>query len=276
MRPFLILLAAACGIVAGFVLSQSSVVLRFAGRVIGCSELVDASFTAAAQQAGSAVDQRKLEELISRLRAEARDEETWHQFLLDSHLTFSGLNQLERDWIQTIDWIEAGAGVRIDISDDNCRKVYEISRRSFSIPARIRVSHIFAAAPEGSTPEVVQLQEAKMQKVAEALLRGGDFNQMAAATSEDEATKNRGGDLGWLTLPRAPDDFMEAATRLRVGETSGVIRTSLGFHVLRATGNEPARDLSFQESLPELRTALANEARKRAVDTFLRVTTGVN
>ena len=115
-----------------------------------------------------------------------------------------------------------------------------------------------------------------MQKVAESLLRGGDFTQIAAATSEDEATKNRGGDLGWLTLPRAPDDFMEAATRLRVGETSGVIRTSLGFHVLRATGNEPARDLSFQESLPELRTALANEARKRAVDTFLRVTTGVN
>ncbi len=276
MKSFALLLAAVCGIVAGFVLSQSSILLRFAGRASGCSELVDASFSAAAQRAGSAVDQRKVEELISDLRAEARDEETWKQFLRDSHLTVSELNQRARDWIRTIDWIEARARVRIDIPDDNFRRFYEVTRESLSLPARMRVSHVFAAAPDKTTPDVIHLQEAKMQKVGEALLRGGDFYQFASATSEDEATKNRGGDLGWLTLSRAPDDFMAAANRLRVGETSGVIRTTLGFHILRLTGTLPARTLSFDESLPDIRLALANEARKRAVDKFLRVTAGLN
>ena len=276
MKSFALLLAAVCGIVAGFVLSQSSVLLRFAGRASGCSELVDASFSAAARRAGSAVDQRKVEELVSSLRAEARDEETWKQFLRDSHLTASGLNQIARDWIRTIDWVEAHARVRIDIPDDNLRRFYQVNLESLTLPGRIRVSHIFAAAPDKTTPDVIEMQEAKMQKVGEVLLHDGDFYQLAAATSEDEATKNRGGDLGWLTLSRAPDDFMAAANRLREGETSVVIRTTLGFHILRLTGTLPARTLSFDESLPDIRLTLANAARKRAVDKFLRVRTDLN
>jgi parvulin-like peptidyl-prolyl isomerase len=62
-----------------------------------------------------------------------------------------------------------------------------------------------------------------------------------------------------------PTDFMDAVRALRIGETSPVVQTKLGFHILRLTEMQPARSMSFEEARSEIAAELQNAKRREAV-----------
>ncbi len=99
------------------------------------------------------------------------------------------------------------------------------------------------------------------QALSIRLLAGEKFEDLAAEASEDENTKNRGGDLGWFSAARMPPDFMAHVEKLALSERSGPSQTHLGFHILELTDTKPARDLTFEESREEISRHLANEKR---------------
>ena len=68
----------------------------------------------------------------------------------------------------------------------------------------------------GSLPELIEAKHRGMQDVVARLSHSEDFAQLASAASEDEATKNRGGDLGFFSADRTPPEFF-----LAVGEVIG-------------------------------------------------------
>ena len=97
------------------------------------------------------------------------------------------------------------------------------------------MAHILLRAPESASPEQIQQLRAKADQIVERLGKGENFAQLAAAYS-DAPDGLRGGDLGWRSLNRLPTMFAEAATRLKVGEVSPVLRSSNGFHLVKLLG----------------------------------------
>jgi parvulin-like peptidyl-prolyl isomerase len=74
---------------------------------------------------------------------------------------------------------------------------------------------------------------------------GADFAALALQYSRDLSSRAAGGDLGWF--PRgllAVPEVEEAAFALQPGETSGVIASALGYHIVQVVEREPARALS--------------------------------
>jgi parvulin-like peptidyl-prolyl isomerase len=76
--------------------------------------------------------------------------------------------------------------------------------------------------------------QAEAEDLLAQLAAGADFAQLARLFSLDKATRPAGGDLGWfpagqLTTP----EIEQAAFALHPGETSGVIQTVLGFHIVQ-------------------------------------------
>jgi parvulin-like peptidyl-prolyl isomerase len=81
------------------------------------------------------------------------------------------------------------------------------------------------------------------------VVKGADFAALARQHSEDEATRNRGGDLGDIVRGRAEKQIEDAAFGLRVNEVSqvlevqrrGISRTESCFVLVKATGRTPAK-----------------------------------
>lgn len=128
---------------------------------------------------------------------------------------------------------------------------------------RLRVlmaTQVTAAVPD--TAEQVRAlmilvaDEATARTLLEQLGSGADFATLALTYSLDLSSRVAGGDLGWfprgwLTTPEVED----AAFALQPGETSAVIQSALGFHVVRVLERDPARPLS-----PGARQALRDSA----------------
>src|SRR5437763_15614076 len=79
--------------------------------------------------------------------------------------------------------------------------------------ARFRASHLFLAAPPETPPEVVESKQKVIKALADQIRHGEKLGELAAAASEDEATKTRGGDLGFFSESRMPPDFFPRSSK---------------------------------------------------------------
>jgi hypothetical protein len=77
----------------------------------------------------------------------------------------------------------------------------------------------------------------KRAEEALALLRSGkaSFGDIVTRYSDDPSTQPSHGDIGNFERLAMPDAFSEAAFGMKVGETSGVVETPLGFHIIQRT-----------------------------------------
>jgi len=91
---------------------------------------------------------------------------------------------------------------------------------------------------------LVDTREEAEQLLAQ-LEAGADFAELARTYSQDESTREAGGDLGWF--PRgvllAPE-VEEAAFGLQAGQISPVVQSSFGFHIIQVLERDPNRSLS--------------------------------
>ena len=132
----------------------------------------------------------------------------------------------------------------------------------FTIPARVRVSHILSIFPwieDTSLEENDQTKETvreKIEFVEEQLEKGAEFGDMAREYSDDTATSADGGDLGFITKGQMVEEFEKAAFSLKVGEISGIVETQFGYHILKVFDLEEGRIQEYDEVKDKLLTDL--------------------
>ncbi len=107
-----------------------------------------------------------------------------------------------------------------------------------SAAEQVRARHVLVATREQA--EALQAQ----------LVAGADFATIVLAHSLDRSTRVNGGDLGWfprglLTMP----ELETVAFALTPGERSGIVKTSLGFHLVETLERDAQRELSPQSAL---------------------------
>jgi len=153
----------------------------------------------------------------------------------------------------------------VQISDDELKKFYQSNIAQYQVPERVHVEHILLFT-RGMTTDA---QIAEVQKRAEDVLKevkkGGKFEDLAKKYSEDEQTKNKGGDLGWLMKGQTVAAFEKAAFGTPKGATSDLVKTEYGFHILKILDHEVAHTRPFEEVKPELMVnAKANKGEAEA------------
>jgi parvulin-like peptidyl-prolyl isomerase len=199
------------------------------------------------------------------LREQFRDEKTWRAALRASGFSVRSLRCNIVDDLRARDWIEQQTISQSDATEDECRNFYDTHPQDFMQRARFRASHLFLAAPPEMPPEVVESKEKVIKTLADRMRHGEKLGELAVAASEDEATKTRGGDLGFFSESRMPPDFFSAVVKMHVGEISQPIRTRLGFHIVQLTDFKPSRQMNFEEVRSEIRLAIENEKRRAAL-----------
>ncbi|MEH7381574.1 peptidylprolyl isomerase [Bacillus sp. JJ1533] len=123
----------------------------------------------------------------------------------------------------------------------------------------IKASHILAKFSANPTEEVTEEQKAEAKKKieeAKAKLDSGEkFEDVAKEFSDDGSAQN-GGDLGWFQKGRMVPEFEEAAFALKEGETSEIIESQYGYHIIKVTGTVEDFDKMDKEKKDEIRKAL--------------------
>ncbi len=119
----------------------------------------------------------------------------------------------------------------IEIDEQSLRDYYEQNRRAFATgKAERRARHILIKV-DADTPDA----EAR-KKAEEALARvrsGEPFEKVAREMSEDRASAEQGGDLGFFTRDAMVKPFADLVFSLGAGELGGPVRTRFGYHVVK-------------------------------------------
>ncbi len=213
----------------------------------------------------AAVKFHDFEEALIALRHQFADDRQFRATLRGSGISQRTLRRELGDAIGGERWIENQIASQVAVSDAEVQKYFEQHQAEFMQPTRIRARHIFLAAPEGSVPELMEAKRRAMQDIVTRLGWGEDFAQLAAAVSEDEATKTRGGDLGFFAADRMPPEFFSAAEGLGVNAPPRFVQSHLGFHALQVTDLHPSRPLTLADAMPEITALIAAEKRRSAV-----------
>lgn len=112
---------------------------------------------------------------------------------------------------------------------------------------------------------VVSKTEQDAAAILERLQAGEPFEALASSESQDKASSDKGGDLGWLPRRGRDPDFDEALFALQPGETSAVVQTDNGWEIIQALERDPARPPNEQQ-LEELRQSRYNEWLSNAIN----------
>lgn len=109
---------------------------------------------------------------------------------------------------------------------------YRTYRDSLSrVPEEVELAHIFKKPMFGEAEHAAARQI--MQKILDSLNAGVDFAGLAQRHSDDPGSAAQGGNLGLVRRGQFVKEFESAVFGLREGQTSGIVETELGLHLIQ-------------------------------------------
>ena len=140
---------------------------------------------------------------------------------------------------------------------------------TFQRPEQVRARHIlFKVASSASAEQEAQVRT-RAEAVLDALRNGADFATLAKQHSEDAATAEQGGDLGYFPRGQMVVPFEEAAFSLPVGQLSDLVRTPFGWHILRVEDKRETETKPLAEAEPEIKDKIREEKAREAAAVFV-------
>ncbi|HEY2903538.1 MAG TPA: peptidylprolyl isomerase [Polyangia bacterium] len=164
--------------------------------------------------------------------------------------------------------INISVGSRVSISDDDVKSYYERHMKTGS-NTQVRASHIFVAIPDGADAATVAEKQAQAQRVLERAQKGDDFAKLARELSDDPATRNEGGDLGYFGKDMLPKPIEEIVFAMNVGEIRGPVRADRGFHVIKLVDKRIKEAKPLEEVKDDIRMQLRQKEMERQTKTYL-------
>jgi len=142
---------------------------------------------------------------------------------------------------------------KVEVSEDEMKSFYEEHKDEFKSPEMWRASHILVAS------------EGEARDVLSELSKDRSFEDIARAKSID-ATSSRGGDVGYFRLGQVVPEFENTCLNLNVGQTSAIVHTQFGYHIIKLTDKKNEDLEPFESAVPKIENALKLKKRNELFD----------
>lgn len=113
--------------------------------------------------------------------------------------------------------------------------------------AQINIAQILITVPDKSTPAVEAERKARAEQALARINNGEPFEQVAREMSED-SNKTKGGEMGSRAVDKYPELFASAVANVKVGATTGVMRSGAGFHILKVISRGEESGLTITQT----------------------------
>jgi peptidyl-prolyl cis-trans isomerase D len=159
-----------------------------------------------------------------------------------------------------------------NVTDQDLQAYYDQHRDEYRVPEQVKVSHILIKTPlpaPGAKEDEKAIADAraKAEGVLKELKAGGDFAKLAEKYSDDPGSARSGGDLGWIGRGRTVPEFEKAAFSLGKGQTSDLVKSSYGFHIIRVEDKQEAHLKTLAEVKSEIEEKVKQQKTARATET---------
>ncbi|HUX26553.1 MAG TPA: SurA N-terminal domain-containing protein [Burkholderiales bacterium] len=151
----------------------------------------------------------------------------------------------------------------VKLAPDAVKTYYDSHPSEFVVPEQVRAE--FVVLNPDALAAMVKVSEAderswydsnvlpKVEERAAAEKKAEDvlaqvraapdkFAELAKKYSQDPGSKDKGGDLGYFKRGDMVKPFVDAVSKMKVGQISGLVDSSFGFHIIKLTGIKPAKD----------------------------------
>jgi peptidyl-prolyl cis-trans isomerase D len=154
----------------------------------------------------------------------------------------------------------------IQVSDDQLKVQYQNNIQQYQVPNRVHAEHILFMTVGKTDAEVDEIKKTA-EDVLKQAKKGAKFEDLAKKYSEDPGSKEKGGDLGWITQGQTVPEFEKTAFGLDKGQISDLVKTQYGFHIIKSLEKETARTKTFDEVKDSLRAPMVlQQADQQAAD----------
>ena len=143
-------------------------------------------------------------------------------------------------------------------SDADVQAYYDNNLDRYTEEVDLRVSHILLRTQDAEVAEV----QAQAESIVAEARNGADFAELARRYSEDEGTRDAGGDLGRITPGQMVPEFEGAAFALEQDEVSDPVTSMFGVHVIKAT----EKTGGATQTLDEVRDAIVDILQQESAD----------
>jgi peptidyl-prolyl cis-trans isomerase C len=165
--------------------------------------------------------------------------------------------------------LQAELGTKVTVTPEQINDFYQKNPAQFQQPERVRASHILIGFPQNADDAAKNQARAKAADVLKDVKAGKDFAALAKEHSTDPGSGKNGGDLGFFQQGQMVPPFDKAAFSMKPGETSELVETDFGVHIIRVVDRQPPRAVPLDEVRPQIQQYLEGQGRQQATQAFV-------
>lgn len=186
-----------------------------------------------AKETGVRVDDAQLAAALQKIAEENKLTTVEFRHALEKEgINFNKFREDIRNEIILVRLRERDIDNRLLISENEIDQFLKTASAQQGADVDYNLAQILVRVPEQASPEQIQEKKKRADLALAELKSGADFGQVAASYS-DAPDALKGGVVGWRPGGQIPSLFLEALAKLQPEQTSGVLRSPNGFHIIK-------------------------------------------
>src|ERR1700678_3951340 len=145
------------------------------------------------------------------------------------------------------------------VTNGQVEQYYQAHQKDFQVPDEAKVRHILIKVAPGADAKTDAAAKQKAEDLLKQIKSGGNFAALATANSDDPGSKVQGGELGMIQRGVTVPEFEKAAFSLQPGQTSDVIKTQFGYHILQVEAKQTAHLKPLDEVKAQILATLTRQ-----------------
>ena len=126
------------------------------------------------------------------------------------------------------------------VSDADVQAYYSGHAAQYKTEEQVKTRHILIASKAGADAATDAAAKAKAQDVLKQVQAGGNFAALAKKYSDDPGSKDNGGELVLMPTASLDPAYAKAAMALNPGQTSGLVKSAFGYHIIQTEQKQAA------------------------------------
>jgi peptidyl-prolyl cis-trans isomerase D len=131
-------------------------------------------------------------------------------------------------------------GAKAPVTDADIQAYYAAHQAQYKSEEQVQTRHILITVAAGADAKTEAAAKAKAEDVLKQIKSGGNFAALASKYSEDPGSKDKGGELPLIPTSGLDPAYAKAAMALNPGQTSDLVRSQFGFHIIQTEKKVPA------------------------------------
>ncbi len=154
------------------------------------------------------------------------------------------------------------------VTDADVLAYYNAHKDQYSVKEQVKTRHILIAVPAGADAKTDAAAKAKAEDLLKQIKGGANFADLASKNSDDPGSKTQGGELPMYPTSGLDPAYAKAAMALNPGQTSDVVKSQFGYHIIQTEEKQPAHVKPLAEVKAEIVPLLEQQRAGAAEQTF--------